>query len=65
MLDLKGLIGRMASTSYVAHGVADKYAFNKELEGAFSKHERKGRITMVYVTRVVMWRSSAPLTSIL
>jgi ubiquinone/menaquinone biosynthesis C-methylase UbiE len=60
-MDLRGLIGRMASTSYVAHGVADKISFNNELAKIFEKYQKGGKVIMEYKTRVFHWRT--PSTS--
>jgi SAM-dependent methyltransferase len=56
-LTLEGLQGRMASTSYVTHGVVNKKAFNEMLAVAFKKHQKNGLIDMVYKTRVFWWRT--------
>jgi len=60
-LPLESLIGRMASTSYVTHGVDDMKSFNAALTEAFHRHQRAGVIEMLYQTRVFYWR--LPLTS--
>jgi ubiquinone/menaquinone biosynthesis C-methylase UbiE len=57
-LDREGLRGRAFSSSYVAHGVADKEAFARELDRVFDHHQRDGKVTFDYRTIVVAWRAS-------
>jgi ubiquinone/menaquinone biosynthesis C-methylase UbiE len=56
-VDQEGLLGRMASTSYVMHGVDDKPAFNARLEDIYKKHEKNGKVRIIYKTRVFVWRN--------
>lgn len=55
-LDLEGLLGRAASSSYVLHGVADRAGFEAELRTLFARHQRGGRLTMRYRTYLLLWR---------
>ena len=58
ILDREGLLGRACSSSYVAHGVADKAAFARELDRVFDHHQKDGTVTFDYRTVVVAWRAS-------
>ena len=54
--DLKGLIGRMASTSYVAQeNGSTQEKINVELRKAFEVHETNGYVTIDYHTKVFYW----------
>jgi len=56
-LDLDGVVGRSWSTSYVQHGVADRAAFDADLEAAFNRHRDPATDTVAleYVARVFCW----------
>lgn len=55
-LDLEGLLGRAASSSYVRHGVADRAGFERALRSLFSRHAVDGRLTFAYRTYLLLWR---------
>lgn len=55
-LDLASVIGRAWSSSYVVHGVADRGAFDADLERAFREHAVEGRVSLGYRTRAFHWR---------
>ncbi len=55
-LDLEGVLGRAASSSYVAHGVEDRAGMEAALRDAFAAHARDGLVRMTYVTRVLAFR---------
>jgi hypothetical protein len=57
VLDREGLRGRAFSSSYVAHGVADKDAFARALDRLFDAHQEGGKVTFDYRTVVVAWRA--------
>lgn len=53
VLDLEGLKGRAASSSYLPSPGDERYAeMEKEVEGLFAKHAENGRITVFYDTKV-------------
>jgi hypothetical protein len=54
-LDLKGILGRAWSSSYVVHGVKDRAAFDADLKAAFGRHQRGGSVDFVYRTEVIAW----------
>ncbi|MBI5202576.1 MAG: class I SAM-dependent methyltransferase [Elusimicrobia bacterium] len=49
-------LGRAASASYVAHGVADRAALDAALGALFEKHQTGGALPFAYRTVVVAWR---------
>ncbi len=52
-LDLEGLVGRTASSSYMPNEDMPEFAeLRKELERLFANHERNGRIALLYDTNV-------------
>lgn len=55
--DRAGLYGRAHSSSYVAHGVADREAFDLELGELFDRHQAAGTVEFAYRTAVIAWRS--------
>jgi ubiquinone/menaquinone biosynthesis C-methylase UbiE len=55
-LDLEGLRGRVFSSSYVVHGVADKAAFTQALEQLFHRHAARGRVELRYRAIASCWR---------
>ncbi len=54
--DREAFFGRVRSSSYVAHGVADRAAFDAELGELFERHARGGRVTLVYETKALLFR---------
>jgi len=54
-LDLRGVIGRAWSASYVVRGVLDKDAFDAALTEAFHRHAVAGRVVMPYRTVAIAW----------
>ncbi len=46
---------RVHSSSYVAHGVADRAGFEAALGALFERHARDGRVTLEYETLAVAW----------
>jgi SAM-dependent methyltransferase len=66
-LDRDGFFGRVASSSYVIHGVADRAGFDRALGELFDRHQSAGRVELRYHTMGIAWRiatrspgSSAP-----
>ena len=58
-LDLEGLLGRVASCSYIPHETDPQYPeMSAELARIFDRHQQNGRVTLHYRTKVY-W---APLT---
>jgi SAM-dependent methyltransferase len=55
-LDLRGLIGRANSSSYVIHGVKDRAGFERALIRLFEAHAESGEVEFRYRTRVLLWR---------
>jgi ubiquinone/menaquinone biosynthesis C-methylase UbiE len=55
-LDRDGLLGRAHGSSYVALGVKDLPAFDRELSAVFDRHQRGGAVTFDYETRVLLFR---------
>jgi SAM-dependent methyltransferase len=58
MLDAEGLLGRARSSSYVAHGVARRAEFERDLAALFARHERGGRVEFRYRTVAISWRAA-------
>jgi len=54
-LDLEGVLGRAWSSSYVAHGVKDRAAFDAAMTDAFHRHAVAGRVTLLYRTVALAW----------
>lgn len=54
-LDREDFFGRVSSSSYVAHGVADKAAFERELGALFDRHQSGGRVRFDYAARVLLF----------
>jgi SAM-dependent methyltransferase len=50
VLDWETLVDRVSSSSYVAHGVADRPGFEAALRELFLRHERSGRVRLDYET---------------
>jgi ubiquinone/menaquinone biosynthesis C-methylase UbiE len=53
VLDRAGLFGRAHSSSYVAHGVADREAFDRELAELFDAFQAGGVVEFAYRTLVI------------
>jgi SAM-dependent methyltransferase len=61
-LDLEGFLGRVRSSSYVIHGVADHAGFDKALSSLFERHKRGGVIELRYDAVAICWKlASRPL----
>jgi len=56
IFDWEGLHGRAHSSSYVAHGVADKNAFDRALLKIFDRYAVNGQFPFDYRTHVLTWR---------
>jgi SAM-dependent methyltransferase len=59
-LDRDGFFGRVYSSSYVIHGVADQEGFARALEALFARHRREGVVDMRYRTIALCWRLATP-----
>lgn len=55
-LDREGLLARAHGSSYVALGVKDMPAFDRELSAAFDRHQSGGLVDFAYETRVILFR---------
>jgi SAM-dependent methyltransferase len=55
-MDREEFHGRVASSSYVAHGVADREGFFRELDRIFDLHEASGRVAFRYATLAGIFR---------
>jgi SAM-dependent methyltransferase len=55
VLDWEGLHGRAWSSSYVAHGVSDAGAFDRELRALFDRFAVAGHVSFAYDTVAVRW----------
>ncbi len=55
-LDREGLFGRVHSSSYVAHGVVDKPAFDAALGALFDRFAVSGRVEFRYRAVAARWR---------
>lgn len=56
VLDRAGLFGRAHSSSYVAHGVADREGFDRALGALFDEHRVAGVVEFAYRTLVIAWQ---------
>jgi SAM-dependent methyltransferase len=56
VLDRAGLFGRAHSSSYVAHGVADRDRFDRALGALFDGHQQDGEIQFAYRTLAIAWQ---------
>jgi SAM-dependent methyltransferase len=56
--DLKGLIGRAYSTSYIVYGVDDHQKFKDALNAIFKKYELEGRVEFKYQSLAILWKFS-------
>ncbi len=55
-LDHEGFLGRVNSSSYVIHGVADHAGFERALSSLFERHESAGMVELRYETVAICWR---------
>lgn len=55
MLDRAGLVGRAWSSSYVAHGVRERAAFDGALDALFTQHAEDDRVEFLFDTVAVAW----------
>ncbi|HEV8253450.1 MAG TPA: class I SAM-dependent methyltransferase [Vicinamibacteria bacterium] len=60
VLDRDGFFGRVWSSSFVVHGVADRDAFNRELAALFERHQQDGRVDFRYRTVAFLWQLQRP-----
>jgi len=56
LLGREGLRGRAHSSSYVAHGVPDHAALDRELDGLFDRHQQGDRVEFLYRTLAAAWQ---------
>jgi len=56
LLDREAFLGRVRSASYVAHGVADRRGFEREVLRLFDAHAREGRAAWPLRTEGVVFR---------
>jgi len=59
-LDRDGLLGRAHSSSYVAHGVPDRAALDRELGDLFDRRASQGEIVFLYRTLAFLWQGRQP-----
>lgn len=59
-LDRDGFFGRVASSSYVIHGVADRPGFDRALGELFHQHQSAGVVELRYDTVAIAWRLATP-----
>lgn len=59
-LDRDGFFGRVASSSYVIHGVDDRPGFDRALGELFDRHQAGGLVALRYDTVAVAWRLATP-----
>ncbi len=62
VFDLDGLRGRVWSSSYVSHGVADREGFDAALRAVFETHARGGVVEFPYRTVALVFRVRATPT---
>lgn len=55
-LDREGFFGRVASSSYVIHGVDDRPGFDRALLALFDRHQSTGIVALRYNTVAIAWR---------
>jgi SAM-dependent methyltransferase len=55
MLDRAGLVGRAWSSSYVAHGVKERAAFDGALDRLFTQYAEDDRVEFLFETVAVAW----------
>ncbi len=63
LFDLDGLRGRLWSSSYVRHGVADHEGFDAALRAVFETHARGGVVEFPYRTVALVFRVRARAAS--
>ncbi len=63
VFDLDGLRGRVWSSSYVSHGVADREGFEAALRAAFETHARGGVVEFPYRTVAMVFGVRATATA--
>ncbi len=56
ILDREGFLGRVESSSYVAHGVKDRVKFQAALDDLFLRHEKNGYVDFRYRAMARMWQ---------
>lgn len=56
LLDREGFLGRVHSTSYVAHGLRDAEGFEKALDGLYKRHGSSGAVSFAYDSVGLLWR---------
>jgi len=61
--DLEGLRGRLWSSSYVRHGVADREGFDAALRALFDAHARRGVVEFPYRTVALVFGVRAPVVA--
>jgi SAM-dependent methyltransferase len=59
VLDRAGVFGRAHSSSYVAHGVADRDAFDRELGALFDAHQKGGAVEFAYHALAIAWQPNS------
>jgi SAM-dependent methyltransferase len=60
VLDHEGFFGRVWSSSFVVHGVADREGFNRELDSLFERYQEDGRVDFLYRTVAYLWQLERP-----
>lgn len=58
-LELEGFLGRVYSSSYVAHGVGDAQGFDRELRSVFATHQSGGAVEFAYRSAAVSFRPAS------
>jgi SAM-dependent methyltransferase len=56
VLDRAGVYGRAHSSSYVAHGVADREGFDRALGELFDAHQAAGAVEFAYRSLAIAWQ---------
>lgn len=59
VLDRAGVFGRAHSSSYVAHGVADRAGFDRALSALFDAHQAAGVVEFAYRTLAIAWQPNS------
>jgi SAM-dependent methyltransferase len=59
-LDREGFFGRVWSSSFVVHGVADREAFDRALAALFDRYQQDGRVDFRYRTVAFLWQLQRP-----
>ncbi|MBI3549191.1 MAG: methyltransferase domain-containing protein [Elusimicrobia bacterium] len=55
-MDRAGFLGRVHSSSYVAHGIADRAGFDAEIGALFERHAKSGMVEFTYQALGACWR---------